>query len=48
MKLANARKKAKKMKRAYGYTPTVFRITHPKTRKSKFVVVKPRGLKRIY
>jgi len=47
LKLANARKKAQQMKKAYGYTPEVFKVTHPKTGNSKYVVVKPKGIKRV-
>ena len=47
LKLVNARKKAQQMKKAYGYTPEVFKFTHPKTGKLKYIVVKPKGLKRV-
>lgn len=45
--VSNARHKAQAMKRAYGYTPRVFKETNRRTRKSMYVVVKPTGLRRI-
>ena len=47
-KLSTARKKAKQMQRKYGYKPGVFQVTHPKTNKSFYAVIKPKGIKRIY
>jgi len=46
-KIANANKKAIQMKKAYGYKPTVFKATNNRTGKYNYVVVKPKGLKRI-
>ena len=47
LKVSRAKKKAKVMKEKYGYKPEVFKVTHPVTKKSKYVVVKPKGLKKI-
>jgi hypothetical protein len=46
-KLVNARERQHQMKRLYGYTPSIFKITHHRSRKVKYVVVKPKGIKRI-
>lgn len=43
---APAKKKAVQMKKLYGYMPSVLRQTHP-LKGTRFVVVKPKGLKRI-
>lgn len=42
---ARAEKKAMQIERLYGYMPTVFKAT--KNGISNYVVIKPRGLKRI-
>ena len=42
-----ARKKASAMKNKYGYMPEVFKVTHPKTKRTRYIVVKPAGLERV-
>ena len=44
--IGGAKKKAAQMKKLYGYKPSVFKVTHPTTKKSKYVVVQPTKLKR--
>jgi len=46
-KLSSARKKARDMKKKYGYTPTVFEEKHKKTKKVKYVVIKPKSLTKL-
>lgn len=46
--MAGARKKQIQMKKVYGYKPTIFKISkRTGTRKTRYVVVKPRSLIRI-
>ena len=45
--LPAAKKKRKKMKKKYGYSPSIFKVTNPRTKKKKYVVVKPKGLVRV-
>lgn len=47
LKLASARKTAEQMQKTYGYKPEIFKVTNPKTGNSKYVVIKPKRLKRI-
>jgi len=42
-----AKGKAAQLARKYGYRPEVFKVTNPRTRKTIFVVVEPKGLTRI-
>ena len=46
-KLSSARRKQTSMKRRFGYTPNIFKETNPRTRRSRYIVVKPGGLKRV-
>lgn len=47
----NSKKKAismqRKIKRDYGYTPSIMKLINPRTGKSFYAVVKPRGLVKI-
>lgn len=45
--LKNARANRKKFRKIFGYTPQIFRIKNPRTGKTKYVIVKPKGLKKI-
>jgi len=40
----SAKVKQKQMKKNYGYTPTIFEVTNKKTRRKRYVVVRPHGL----
>ena len=44
---ADAKKKQKAIKKKYGYTPSIFKERNPKTGKTKYVVIKPVGLKAV-
>lgn len=46
-KVNNAQAKVKWMKKRYGYTPRIIKIRKYGTKNWKFVVVKPKGLRRI-
>ena len=47
--LTGAKKKAKCMKKMYGYEPSIFKVTHPKSGKKvlSYSVVEPKNLGRI-
>jgi len=45
--LRSAKRKQGKMKKSYGYKPGVYRVGNPRTGKATYVVIKPRGLKRM-
>ena len=42
----DAMMKVKRMKELYGYRPGVLKVTHPSTRRVRYIVVKPTGLKK--
>lgn len=46
-KIGSAKRFANVMKKDYGYKPTVFKVRTPKARTVTYVVVKPKGLKRL-
>ena len=46
-KYVDAKNKQKEMKRDYGYTPTVFKLIHPINKKVTYVVIKPKGIKKL-
>lgn len=46
-KYEEAKEKAKKLRKQYGYLPAVYKVKHPKKDRVKYVVVKPNKLKSI-